>query len=454
MIFSFQASNDHVSVCANYRPETPRFLYRCFLINLPLTSLFFGFLMNLGMAQPNAVVVNGRAVSQQTLTQLGLPIPPGRYWYDSMCGAWGQEGGSTQGVIQPNLPLPGPLRRDASNGDSGVIINGREATRRDVMLLSQHLRRQVAPGRYSLGASGELKSEGAPTQKPLLADRPSSAPAEPPTSTARKEKGRYYLPGWNVSCKLPNDWHAQGERDRTYMLANTAGTGRMLVHRTFAREMSAVERSLAIAVRGLGLRVKDVQPLSVKRRADYLYGDGTYSAMDSYGRSYQLQASAVISPYETALVVLGGANAQSFEPVQSAVKEVIQSAEFGMPQSNNTRLVGTFYAYSGSSSGDAHSGGAARSSETFYTFDGRGNMSTNTLSHVSAYTGSHNSIGAPNAVTSSAHLNDNTPQKQASYRLIGEDMLIITWSSGRTTYNTVEIFSNGMKLNGATLIKK
>lgn len=449
MIFTPRTSTD----CT-----TSRMMYRSvihdFSLRLLLTSLLLSLQMSLGMAQPSAVVVNGKVVTQQTLSQLALPIPPGRYWYDSKCGAWGQEGGSTQGFIQPNLPLPGPLKRDASHGDSGVIINGREATRQDVMALSQHMGRQISPGRYSVGASGELKPESAPTPESPPADQPASAPAEPPTSTARKEKGRYHLPGWNMSCKLPKDWHPQGERDRTYILANTAGTGRMLVHRTFAREMSAVEQSLAVAVRGLGLQVKDVKPLSVKRRAGYTYGQGTYSAMDGYGRSYQLQASAVISPHETALVVLGGASPQSFKPVQRAVREVIKSAEFGAPQYNNGHLLGTFYAYSGSSSGSAYAGGTYRSSETFYTFDGRGNMSTNTQSHVSAYTGSQNSIGEPNAVTGSVDLSDRIPQKRASYRLIGEDMLIITWPNGSTTYNSVEIFGNGMKLNGKTLIKK
>ena len=449
MIFTSQTSSESATFCTMYRS-----VIRGSSLRILLISLLLSLQMSLGVAQPSAVVVNGTSVSRQTLSQLGLPIPPGRYWYDSECGAWGQEGGSTQGFIRPGLPLPGPLKRDASNGDSGVIINGREATRQDVMVLSQHLGRQISPGRYSVGASGELKPESARTQESPPADQPASALAEPPTSTARKEKGRYHLPGWNMSCKLPKDWHPQGERDRTYILANTAGTGRMLVHRTFAREMSAVEQSLAVAVRGLGLRVKDVKPLSVKRRAGYTYGQGTYSAMDGYGRSYKLQASAVISPHETALVVLGGASPQSFKPVQRAVREVITSAEFGAPQYNNARLLGTFYTYSGSSSGSAYAGGTSRSSETFYTFDGRGNMSTNTQSHVSAYTGSHNSIGEPNAVTGSVNLSDNTPQKQASYRLIGGDMLIISWPNGSTTHHTVEIFSNGMKLNGKTLIKK
>jgi hypothetical protein len=51
--------------------------------------------------------------------------PPGRYWYDSRSGAWGVEGHETLGFIVPGLDL-GSLAANASHGNTGVFINGRE----------------------------------------------------------------------------------------------------------------------------------------------------------------------------------------------------------------------------------------------------------------------------------------------------------------------------------------
>jgi hypothetical protein len=56
----------------------------------------------------------------------GVPIKPGRYWYDGVSGVWGLEGGPAEGQIHPGLRLGGPLKRDASKGRTGVIVNGRE----------------------------------------------------------------------------------------------------------------------------------------------------------------------------------------------------------------------------------------------------------------------------------------------------------------------------------------
>jgi hypothetical protein len=80
------------------------------------------------------------------------------YWYDRLSGAWGVEGGPTLGFIQAGLDLGGSLRADASNGDSGVFINGRELHRLDVLGLLQL--GPVWPGRYWVDAQGNVGFEG------------------------------------------------------------------------------------------------------------------------------------------------------------------------------------------------------------------------------------------------------------------------------------------------------
>src|SRR5262245_39787710 len=96
-----------------------------------------------------SVVVNGRRLSDQQLQTLeqGSPnqIPDGNYGYDRVSGAWGRQGGPCAGLISAGLDL-GPLREDASNGNTGVYINGRQLHYQDVLLLQTFV--PVQPGRY------------------------------------------------------------------------------------------------------------------------------------------------------------------------------------------------------------------------------------------------------------------------------------------------------------------
>ncbi len=94
-------------------------------------------------------------------------IPPGAYWYDTLCGAWGLEGGPCRGLIQAGLTLGGPLRADASNGNTGVFINGRQLHLLDVLALQQIT--MVMPGRYWVDASGNAGFEGGPAMVNLWA---------------------------------------------------------------------------------------------------------------------------------------------------------------------------------------------------------------------------------------------------------------------------------------------
>jgi hypothetical protein len=117
----------------------------------------------------SGVVVNGTPVSEQEMTnlrrQMGVPatspIPAGEYWYDRTSGLWGKRGGPTLGQILPGLDLGGPLRADASSGDTGVFINGRQI-HRDEWAFLQQLYGTVIPGRYWLDASGTGGYEGGP----------------------------------------------------------------------------------------------------------------------------------------------------------------------------------------------------------------------------------------------------------------------------------------------------
>jgi hypothetical protein len=82
------------------------------------------------------------------------------YWYDSISGAWGRQDGPTLGFIQSGLALGGSLQANASNGKTGVFINGRQLPLLDVFALQQFV--FVWPGQYWVDAQGNFGFKGGP----------------------------------------------------------------------------------------------------------------------------------------------------------------------------------------------------------------------------------------------------------------------------------------------------
>ena len=117
-------------------------------------------------AAEERIVVNGTALSAETVRQLQLmypvPIKPGRYWYDNVSGAWGWEGEPIAGQMLPGLKLGGPMRADASRGTSGIYINGRQITMSERLYLERTCQTKTVPGRYWVNARGVGGFQGAP----------------------------------------------------------------------------------------------------------------------------------------------------------------------------------------------------------------------------------------------------------------------------------------------------
>src|SRR6185436_15666628 len=101
-----------------------------------------------------------RLILLETKQRYPSRIPDGRYWYDRVSGAWGLEGGPCAGFVLPGQTIGGELRADASGGNTGVFINGRELHRLDVMALQQFT--PVRQGRFWVDAQGNFGYEGGP----------------------------------------------------------------------------------------------------------------------------------------------------------------------------------------------------------------------------------------------------------------------------------------------------
>lgn len=110
-----------------------------------------------------AVSINGLALGAADLAAFeqtyGRALPPSAYWYDSRSGAIGVLGHGIGGFLFPGHDL-GAVPRDASDGNTGVIVNGRELPVAEWAYVSRLLGVQVLPGRYWIDARGNYGYEG------------------------------------------------------------------------------------------------------------------------------------------------------------------------------------------------------------------------------------------------------------------------------------------------------
>jgi hypothetical protein len=104
------------------------------------------------------VVINDRLLTNAQVEalerRLGMQIENGEYWYDESTGAYGRSGTPTIGFVEAGIPNLGRLAENASNGRTGVLVNGRRLPQDDLVALQQYVGKAILPGSYWLLANG------------------------------------------------------------------------------------------------------------------------------------------------------------------------------------------------------------------------------------------------------------------------------------------------------------
>ena len=111
------------------------------------------------------VIINGNELSSEQLTQLEsmykVKAQPGNYWYDSKSGLYGIVGQPAYGFMYADHNF-GKLDNNASRGNTGVIVNGRELPQAEWAVWSQILGYWIQVGIYWLDSNGNAGYEGNP----------------------------------------------------------------------------------------------------------------------------------------------------------------------------------------------------------------------------------------------------------------------------------------------------
>jgi hypothetical protein len=112
------------------------------------------------------VVINEKEISAEQVNAVkqmyGAAPPPGKYWYDPRSGLYGYWGREAAGYIRPGHDF-GALSSRASDGNTGVFINGREINMTEAQFF-QRIFGVVYQGHFWLdGSNGNMGIEGNPT---------------------------------------------------------------------------------------------------------------------------------------------------------------------------------------------------------------------------------------------------------------------------------------------------
>jgi hypothetical protein len=129
-----------------------------------LLTLTFSILTT-GMFSQSKVTINNIELSQKQMEKLeqvyGVQPKTGDYWYDATSGLYGAIGHASFGFMYHGHEF-GTLQRNASNGNTNVIVNGRELPKNEWLVWSYVLGYYIQPGNYWFDHLGNAGNVGNP----------------------------------------------------------------------------------------------------------------------------------------------------------------------------------------------------------------------------------------------------------------------------------------------------
>ncbi|KAF5745650.1 putative GTP-binding protein alpha subunit gna [Tripterygium wilfordii] len=102
----------------------------------------------------------GELVLLQTCPNPPKKLKPGHYWYDEVSGFWGKVGEKPCQIISSHLNVGGHMKKNASNGDTNILINNREITKAELRMLKAAGAQCEGTNSFWLNDDGSYQDEG------------------------------------------------------------------------------------------------------------------------------------------------------------------------------------------------------------------------------------------------------------------------------------------------------
>ncbi|KMZ56457.1 hypothetical protein ZOSMA_95G00520 [Zostera marina] len=106
------------------------------------------------------VYINGHPIPDEDVKKaekLAGTVEPGNYWYDYQAGFWGTMGKPCLGIILPNIEeFNYPMARKCAEGNTDVVVNGRELHQTDLYLLANRGLPTTRGKSYTIEISGRV----------------------------------------------------------------------------------------------------------------------------------------------------------------------------------------------------------------------------------------------------------------------------------------------------------
>ena len=116
-----------------------------------------------GQGMIGSISINGKVLNQDQIAGIertyGVSPKPGNYWYDATSGLYGVMGYAAYGFMRTGHDY-GTLPADASQGTTGIFINGRELPAQEWTVWSYIVGTRIERGRYWLDGKGNAGYEG------------------------------------------------------------------------------------------------------------------------------------------------------------------------------------------------------------------------------------------------------------------------------------------------------
>jgi hypothetical protein len=116
-----------------------------------------------GTQNTGDIIINNIVLTKSQLLEIknryGIEPKPGNYWYDRLSGLYGVYGYPSYGFMYPGHNF-GELSRNASSGNTNVLVNGRELPQPEWAVWSYVLGSYIQPGSYWFDSQGNIGYTG------------------------------------------------------------------------------------------------------------------------------------------------------------------------------------------------------------------------------------------------------------------------------------------------------